>query len=217
MPTLGILKHGRSDLPGPLCNLGLGVDGTYYVVAAGRANHAGAGVWRTVTTGNASFIGIEAENAGQMEDEWPEVQLDAYRRGVAALLRRIGAPPEMCCAHGEYARPAGRKNDPCFDMDRFRIGVDDVMRGVAVVREQIASRSRDGRRTLAREDYGEDVRKVQALDGGPVDGRFGPRTEAAVRAFQREVELVADGIVGPKTWVALLEPARQPAPPIAAE
>ena len=47
MPTLNMLINGRSDLPGPLCQLGLGRDGTFYVVAAGRANHAGLGRWQS--------------------------------------------------------------------------------------------------------------------------------------------------------------------------
>jgi peptidoglycan hydrolase-like protein with peptidoglycan-binding domain len=35
------------------------------------------------------------------------------------------------------------------------------------------------------------------------DGVFGGGTEAVVRAFQREHQMVPDGIVGPKTWTAL--------------
>ena len=44
----------------------------------------------------------------------------------------------------------------------------------------------------------------------PVDGVFGPRTEAAVRAFQREQGLPAGARIGPRTWQALLDlvPAR---------
>ncbi|MDQ0320358.1 hypothetical protein QO002_002496 [Pararhizobium capsulatum DSM 1112] len=83
MPTLGMLKTGRggqNPLPGPLSQLGLGRDGTYYIVAAGRANHAGGGNWRTLTTGNSSFIGIEAENGGTRADKWPDVQMDVCGR-----------------------------------------------------------------------------------------------------------------------------------------
>lgn len=37
-----------------------------------------------------------------------------------------------------------------------------------------------------------------------VDGVFGPVTEAAVRAFQKDKHLAVDGDVGPKTWAALV-------------
>ncbi|MFB2877964.1 peptidoglycan-binding domain-containing protein [Floridanema aerugineum] len=37
-----------------------------------------------------------------------------------------------------------------------------------------------------------------------VDGDFGPRTEDAVRRFQKSHHLKVDGIVGPATWNALL-------------
>jgi peptidoglycan hydrolase-like protein with peptidoglycan-binding domain len=36
-----------------------------------------------------------------------------------------------------------------------------------------------------------------------VDGRFGPQTEAALRAFQERHELDIDGIAGPQTWARL--------------
>jgi peptidoglycan hydrolase-like protein with peptidoglycan-binding domain len=45
-----------------------------------------------------------------------------------------------------------------------------------------------------------------------VDGTFGPRTEKAVRAFQRAMAdeipgFPVDGIVGPLTWQALVTEA----------
>lgn len=39
---------------------------------------------------------------------------------------------------------------------------------------------------------------------GAVDGINGVKTQAAIKAFQRAHNLVADGIVGPKTWSKLL-------------
>lgn len=210
MPSLRTLIHGRSDLPGPLAQLGLGRDGTYYVIAAGRCNHAGAGSWLGVSSGNSSFIGVEAENTGAADDPWPQVQMDAYRRGAAAILKRVGRAPEFCVGHKEYALPKGRKPDPSFDMPAFRAGVEAILNGTAPMPELIpaiepvsAARARAGRATLRRHATGALVKEVQAKLGVQADGFFGPFTEAAVRAFQRKHQLVPDGIVGPKTWRVL--------------
>ena len=201
MPSLHLLIAGRSDLPGLLAQLGLGRDGTFYVIAAGRANHAGVGSWAGITTGNTSFIGIEAENDGTGE-AWPAVQLDAYQRGVAAILRRLGAGADMCCGHKEYARPAGRKSDPILDMAAFRHEVAALLSG-RTSPPLIAAIDAGARPTLRRGDKGDAVRRLQILLGVGTDGFFGAATEAALRAFQRRLELVPDGIAGPATWQAL--------------
>lgn len=63
---------------------------------------------------------------------------------------------------------------------------------------------------LRRGSQGEQVERLQAalaakgFSPGPADGEFGPRTEHAVRRFQRARGLEVDGIVGPRTWAALL-------------
>lgn len=50
---------------------------------------------------------------------------------------------------------------------------------------------------------GDDVRRLQSLLGIIVDGKFGPATKKAVKAFQSARGLDADGIVGLYTWRAL--------------
>jgi murein L,D-transpeptidase YcbB/YkuD len=56
---------------------------------------------------------------------------------------------------------------------------------------------------------GPDVENLQSqltaagFEPGKLDGVFGPKTKAAVMAFQRARGLEVDGIVGPRTWAAL--------------
>ena len=217
MPTLQLLIDGRADLSGPLAQLGLGRDGTFYVVAAGRANHAGRGSWEGVATGNSSFIGIEAENSGDAKDPWPAVQIEAYRRGVAAILKRIGAGAEMCCGHKEYALPKGRKVDPDLDMAGFRKTVSTYLTDGSAP-ALIPAQTVDRRPTLRRGARGALVEELQSRLGIDTDGVFGAGTEASLRSAQRHGGLVPDGIVGPKTWASVksMAPAARVAVPSAA-
>jgi peptidoglycan L-alanyl-D-glutamate endopeptidase CwlK len=49
-------------------------------------------------------------------------------------------------------------------------------------------------------DKGKDVERIQRAVKLEVDGKFGAGTEDAVRTYQRNHGLQADGIVGKKTW-----------------
>lgn len=209
MPTLNTLIQGRSDLPGPLSQLGLGRDGTYYIIAAGKCYHAGKGSWQGLTNGNSNFIGIEAENWGRRQDlPWPKVQVEAYHRGVAAILQRVGRSARYCAAHREYALPIGRKPDTCFDMAVFRTAVDAILAGntppptLIPAAEPAAVGAITARPTLRRGSRGPWVETMQQRLRLKVDGVFGAGTEAALRAFQRQHDIVPDGIAGPKTWLA---------------
>lgn len=68
-------------------------------------------------------------------------------------------------------------------------------------------------RNLGIDDEGNDVRSLQGIleangfdlsDCGGCDGIFGEGTEAAVQEYQLEHGLDDDGVVGPKTWDAML-------------
>lgn len=211
MPSLKTLVNGRSDLAGPLAQLGLGRDGTWYVIAAGRANHAGEGIWNGVRTGNSNFIGIECENSGEHTDTWPDVQMLALRQGVAALMKHAGRPADWCCGHREYAPT--RKPDPRWDVKAFRDEVAALMSSGVPILPPIPAAEPDPppgavhgaapRPTLRRGAAGARVIALQRALGLDDDGLFGPHTEAAVRVFQRSQNLVPDGIVGPKTWAML--------------
>lgn len=65
-----------------------------------------------------------------------------------------------------------------------------------------------GGRIIGLGSVGDDVTRLQRMlnrRGADLvlDGRFGPRTEAAVKKFQKTVKSKADGVVGRQTWTAL--------------
>lgn len=230
IPSLRTLVHGRSDLPGPLCHYGLGRSGTVYVVAAGKANHAGTGEWRGLRT-NSEVIGIEAENAGDAADPWPDRQLDAYVRLCAAVCEHLGVEATMVAGHKEWAQPAGRKPDPhSIDMDDFRVRVAQVrveLRGTGGLEASIASMPQaeilspgqlEDLPELGRGDKDGRVGLVQALlaaHGLPPAGTFhadhtpdfdfGVETETALRIFQASSGIVATGRCNLITWSKLLQ------------
>jgi hypothetical protein len=116
-----LLRDGRRDLAGPLSQLGLERDGTFVVVATGKANHNGFGFW-----GNDA-IGIEAYNNGKGEP-WPAAQMDAYVRGTAAILKHLGLGADRMKGHRET--DPGRKPDPTgIDLNFARLLIGAVMVG----------------------------------------------------------------------------------------
>lgn len=108
-PSLGICTNGRPDLAGPLCNVLVARNGDCYVVASGRANHAGIGRYPDGTTGNHLSIGWECENNGTGEP-WPDAQLVAIAAGQAAVANQLARPASSVIYHRTFA--AGRKIDP---------------------------------------------------------------------------------------------------------
>jgi hypothetical protein len=117
--ALGICTNGRSDLPGPLCNMHVSRSGVITVVALGLANHAGKGSGRVLEEvrrgqppsgdararglsdtvgGNGYFIGWECENDG-IGEPWAPVQVDAIVRAVAGVSRVVGPQARHEPAH----------------------------------------------------------------------------------------------------------------------
>lgn len=106
-PSLNLCVNGRPDLDGPLCNDFLTRAGVNVIVAAGRANHAGAGGFRGLV-GNSAVWGCEAEDDG--DGTWTGAQWIAYPRLVAARLWMINRDASWYCSHRTWAPT--RKIDP---------------------------------------------------------------------------------------------------------
>ena len=64
---------------------------------------------------------------------------------------------------------------------------------------------------------GEDVKKLQIKLGVDPIGKFGPKTDAAVRAWQASNGLTADGIVGDGTWSKMFSEGVTSAPTVITE
>lgn len=210
-PSLGVVTNGRKGLPGPLSQLFLSRNGTVYIVAGGRAYHAGK--VSAARYSNSYSIGIEAEATGV--DKWPDEQIEAYAKLCKALIQEFRLPVSRVVGHKEAAVPRGRKIDPNFNMDEFRAKVSGSKGGVS-----IEGGSSGGKKykevkygtTLGLYDKGAPVKEWQekalGYTGKKADGFFGPDTEADTKTFQRQNGLKVDGLVGDDTWSAYKNGAR---------
>jgi len=58
-------------------------------------------------------------------------------------------------------------------------------------------------KTIKKGSRGQEVKHLQTYLHLMADGIFGPLTEEAVKEFQKNHGLTADGIVGTKTWAVI--------------
>jgi putative peptidoglycan binding protein/N-acetylmuramoyl-L-alanine amidase-like protein len=184
--------------------------GTWHVLAAGRANHAGAGQWGAVATdaGNTALLGVETDHiAGE---PWGPTMLRSLQRGTAAILLHLPARPrEWLCGHKEYAH--GRKIDPAgLDMDHQREEVAWAMLALAdgsnaagvLVPYPGPQAFRLGHASPSVLRLERWLKLAGYLKTSP-SAHYGPGTLAAVRAFQLDHDELrgdADGLPGPLTW-----------------
>ena len=124
-PSLSTCIYGRSDLPGPLCNVyqSRESDGKdyAYVISSGRANHAGEGGWKGLS-GNSSVFGLEIEHDGV--SAMPQGRIDFAAKIHAAMFT---GDVDMVCQHREWT---SRKIDAATNVDGndFRRRVEEARR-----------------------------------------------------------------------------------------
>lgn len=193
-PSLALCVNGRSDLPGPLCNVmqsrepGEGND-IAYVIAAGRANHAGEGGWNGLS-GNSSVYGLEIEHTGV--DPLP-----MHRQETAAAIHAamFGGDAGMLCQHREWT---SRKIDAAEDVDAdhfrqlyagylaggFRPGDDDMPLNDDDRRwlESLVAKYTDGLKPV-----------ILAGDGSPTNWYVSPAVTKSEVDGNDAAQMVADG------------------------
>lgn len=114
---------GRNDLPAPLCQLSVDRNGTVYVGAAGRANHAGkakASGPLPAGDGNELYVGVECHNNGS--EGWSDAQYAAMVTLGRCLSAALGIDATAHRAHAETS-VTGKWDPGRLDMSRFRAAI----------------------------------------------------------------------------------------------
>jgi len=215
--------RGVNKVPGPLYNYIIKRDGTIVKLTASnvKANHAGRGLQSVLTrmqqnnpvtgdaasagkiSANSRLIGVSLINDGLGEDI-PEAQMDALVDLCAFLCDGHKWNPD--CAVIGHKEWTSRKVDPSFSMSELR-GMIQRRMVTSIPVMTLPKEPEDGLvlfpGTLRKGSRSQAVVHVQRVVGALADGIYGRGTLAKVKQWQRAKGLVADGVVGPKTWVAM--------------
>jgi hypothetical protein len=211
------LYDGITNLPGPLCQFSIGVDGTVYLVGWGRANHAGGGDPAVLghvvdedytgqlhpkfgnsngVDGNAHFYGVEIQYSG--DHPMSTAQYTAALLLSAAILDFHGWSEKSVIGHGEWSSD---KWDPGYAPDRIMAMPDvraDVKSTLANGPDNQQQEEEDPMATWTRDDvYGAvwSTDKLKAPADAPdvssnptwAPGSYLRDTNARVRSLEKNV------------------------------
>jgi hypothetical protein len=156
---------------------------------------------------------------------------------IDAKFRRFANMEDCFCEHGKFLRDnpryapafkttdcesfaraihaAGYATDPHYSELLIRLIRENDLARYDVAGESAAAKQQKPAQSKPRRL---DMRTIQqtlkkeGFNPGEIDGDWGPKTKAAVTAFQKAHGLEVDGVVGPKTMAALVAAAK-PKPP----
>lgn len=120
---------GRPDLPAPLAHISISHEGVVYILAAGRANHAGvakASGSMSGGDGNKLYIGIEVMNSGTQG--FSGKQLESLVLVNAILNLEVTGNSEQSDRGHKETSVTGKWDPGALDMDAFRAVVRIKMR-----------------------------------------------------------------------------------------
>ncbi len=131
-PGLNLVKVGRADLPGPLCNGYGGFDEIARIICMAWANHPGAGgPWAfpagSVPTNNGRpyIFGWEFEGGIEIDDFTDSYRLFMARCG-AATLQWLGQPVEAWIEHKTWA-PTRKVDRLGYTLESARAEIRDAI------------------------------------------------------------------------------------------
>ena len=217
-PSLSTLINGRSDLSGPLCQIATDYNGLTYLIAAGRANHAGsakAAMGNPGGDGNAMYIGNEVMTSGLQK--MPAAQFNALVLAGAAIMDHFGyidatktGLHHTTSLSGKWDLGAGTGAVAPYSITTLRAAVAARLAagppGTAPAPTKIAypgHQHGDASKDDLHVRWIQHNLKLRGWYKGTIDGSFGPMTGDAVGAFQRAKGLRVDEWVGQNTWNAL--------------
>ncbi|MGI8882420.1 MAG: peptidoglycan-binding protein [Jatrophihabitans sp.] len=130
---------------------------------------------------------------------WPTVQYGARSERVDTVQLLLKARGYSLSADGDFG-PATRSKVRSFQSAKH-LSVDGVVgpKTWSALVVQVQSGSKGSAVVALQKELRAHGYNVTA------DGDFGPKTKAAVRSFQSAKHLSVDGVVGPKTWSALVK------------
>jgi len=117
---------------------------------------------------------------------------DFPRTAAGAVIKSVLASPQKHKGFICHYNTTKSKWDPvCFDHRRFLNGIKHM--------------NPDAPSTATWDSWSErqSVLNILGYNPGPIDGKFGPQTEKAIKEFQADHGLVADGIWGKNTEAAI--------------
>ena len=150
---------------------------------------------------NANSIGIEMclDKPGHISDK----TISNTAELVQSLMKKYEIPASHVIRHYDITG----KDCPapyCYKNNSKWPALRDMLTGAETVKTKTSKPAAKSaiqipKPVLKIRSVGEEVRKLQTLLKISVDGSFGPKTEAALKTFQKKYKLTADGSYGPAT------------------
>lgn len=131
---------------------------------------------------------------------------DASRKHCPRRLMDEGKWPDFVKKTAAYMKTGQNKNNGKTETDQKKDAQKNSKTAKPATKTPVLTEKISIQLPVIKKDSkGTAVSMLQAMLGVTVDGSFGPKTEASLKTFQKNVKLSADGICGAATWKKVIE------------